>query len=634
MSGRASQYHRLAGVTGVFLVLAIVVALNVVFAPLRLRSDMTAENLYTLSEGTGEILSELPRTVTLKFFFSRSNEDTPVALRQYADRVYDLLQEYRARSGGRIILEKYDPKPDSDAEEWAMRYGLESQSVDPFSPAGLYFGVVAVSGKQEAVLPFLAPQMEPRLEYHLTRMLYEVTREDQPVLGVLSPLPVMGAPRNPYNPQQRGGGPWALVEELRKQVEVRRVETSAETIPEDLDALLLVHPAGLSEKTLYAIDQFVLRGGRLLAFTDPMCLVQQMTSPMGGMQAMQQGMASNLDRLTGGWGIRSAQGVVWDPALGSMVGAGQGRAERNNTFLSVRESGFDPEDPATSGLNFMLMPFAGAFDVTPKDGVEVDRLIESSGDARLQQGMQAQFGGGRPAGAAETRTLALRVSGSFASAFPDGPPEDPQAAGEEDGNGEPEEQTQETEAHIDQSDGDAIAVLVGDADMLYDRFCIEEMNFFGQTTSRPLNDNLNFALNLVEQITGSEALIGLRSRGSYDRPFTKVRELERRAEERWKAEEERLQQELRELQGRLRELQRAREDQQEYILSPEQKDEIEKFRTKRFEIQQQLKEVRKNLRRDIEKLGLMLKVINIGAVPLVVAVFGVVHGIRRRRAGR
>jgi ABC-type uncharacterized transport system involved in gliding motility auxiliary subunit len=622
---KPTSFRSMRSFAGALVALGIVIALNVLLGGVRLRADLTEEDLYTLSEGTRTLLKALERPVTLKLYFSRSAEEAPIPLKQYAQRVADLLKEYEALSDGRVILETIDPRPDSDEEEWAQRYGLQGAPLDMTGlGAPVYFGLVGVSGSREAAIPFLTPDAEPQLEYQVTRLLAEITRDRPPVIGVLSSLPVMGEPAMPFGmPPAQEARKWAFLRELERQVELRELQPDFDRVPDELDALVLIHPKDLSDAALFAIDQYLLRGGRLLAFVDPVCISDEPASP-SPYGAPPPG-ASDLNRLTAAWGFEMVPGqVVADVEAASRISFGpQQGTDLMPTWLSLRAANLNEEDVATSALESLMMPFAGMWRGAPTNGLDVVELIHTSEDSSLVDSFRAVQPGldkMRTAPPAGRVPLALRFRGRFPTAFPGGPPvEGANEAGAADG------------AHLAEAEADGTAVLVADADMLADRFSLNEMRFFGQSIYEPLNDNLAFALNLVEQLGGSEALIGLRSRGATHRPFERVIELEREAQKRWQDREIELTDQLQRAQAKLNELQRAKEEDQRMILSPEQKREIEKFREQRFETQQQLKEVRRNLRADIERLGLQLKVVNMALMPAAVALFGLAYGWRRRR---
>ncbi len=608
-----------AGFAGVLVVLGILIAVNALFAGTRLRQDMTAEKLYTLSPGTVAMLQGLEKPVTLKFYFSKSNPNRPGPLKNYVQRTLDFLRETVARSGGKVTLEVLDPRPDSDAEEWAQRYGLVPQATGGLGlQPDLYLGLVAVAGIKEAAIPFLDPTAEPQLEYLVARLVQEVVRTRRPRLGVMSSLPVLAPPSSPFMPAR--GQDWLFLSELKKQYEVAPVLPDAEEIPADLDALLLIHPKDLGERTLYALDQYVLKGGRLVAYVDPMSISEEPPQEAMGMPSL----SSDLNRLTQAWGVTidPAQ-IVADLAAATPVNLGNGRAERLPAWLTLRAgANLDRDEIATGSLESLMLPFAGAITGTPAEGLTMKTLVYASSNAVTLNAFQARSSAdlstrsGTPAPGA---ALAVRLSGQFKTAFPDG---QPAAAGETNAPAKAE--------GLKASEKEGAVILVADADLLANDVSARAVQFFGQTIFQPFNDNLNFTLNLAEQISGEPALIGLRGRGRYSRPFERVLALEKAAQEQWQEEEAKLQQKLQEAQLRLNELQSAKSEDQQLVLSPAQKAELEKFRQERFETQRQLKEVRKNLRSSIERLGLSLKVINLAAVPLLVAAFGLALGWRRR----
>jgi ABC-type uncharacterized transport system involved in gliding motility auxiliary subunit len=607
-----NQMKKMTGLAGVLLLLGILISLNAVLRPMRARMDITEDRLYTLSDGTKQLLGALDRDVTLKFYFSKSNDLLPVPMKNFAARVRDLLKEYESRSGGYLAIEEYDPKPDSDEEEWAQRYGLQGQALDMFGAGGqLYFGIVAVSGNREAVIPMLAQSAEPRLEYLLTRMVSEVASEKSAKVGIMSALPVNGSgAMNPYMMQQGGGRKWAVVSEIERQYDVETIDMTATNIPADIDTLMVIHPADISDDALYAIDQFVLRGGHLLAFTDPMSLAAQESADP---QQMQMGMpppqeASDLNKLTSAWGIKMADGqLAADESAASLLQAGRGMAQRNAAWLSLREPQISHGDVATGALSDMMLPFAGAFEGSVSNGLQLTELLFTADDGFTTSTMAARTGKLDIPAAKKRVPLAVRIAGNFKTAFPD------------------------KENGLKESQKPGVVILVSDVDMLADRFATQSMNVFGQSIVQPRNDNLAFAANMVEQLCGSEALIGLRSRNAFDRPFDRVIELEKEAAFKWQAEEERLNAQLQATQARLGALQQTKDDGQQTFLSPEQEAEIKKFREEVFQTQQSLKEVRKSLRRDIEMLGVRLKALNIVAIPILVAIFGIARGLWIRK---
>ena len=624
-----SKLAKLGGsFAGLAVVVCIAVAANVILGNLNLRGDLTEEKLYRLSDGTREILGQLERPVTLKFFFNSSSAEMPMPLKQFAQRVEDLLVEYEMAAGGDILLEKYDPKPDSDAEEWAQKYGVNGQSLGMMGPT-LYLGLVASVGDSEAVLPVLDPRAENLLEYNITRMIARVANPAKPVVGVISDLPVLGSARPPYPmPNQPPPQPaWFAFRDLKQDFELRTLTPPIDGIAADIGALIVVHPKALEDATLYAIDQFVLRGGSLLVFLDPLCVTEGESQTQPQMQ--RQGFSSQLDTLLEAWNVSFESGkVVADLDAVSRLRTANNQVEDSPVWLSLRRPNLNTEDVLTSNLESIMMPYAGTFDVTPAEDVEVTSLVSSSERSGLIDAMTAQFGsdGIRRSfkSGGQQMDLAVRLHGKLRTAFPDG---------------KPSEETEDAESESDTSIDDGLkesidkstVVLFGDVDMLFDRFCVQELNFFGQKASQPINDNLSLFHNTVEQTAGDTALVSVRTRGKTERPFDVVLDLQHRAQEKYMKEEMLLQQKLEEAQRSLGELQAQKDEKQRYILSPKQQKEIATFQEQVLNTKRELKLVRRKLREDIERLGIKLKVINIILMPALVSIAGVSFGVYRSR---
>lgn len=620
--------NKLTGVAGLLVLLALLVVANLLAGHFRLRIDTTSEKLYTLSAGTRSVLESLPRDVTLKFYATRS-ADVPTAFKQYAQRIGDLLAEYEKAAPGRLHVEVLDPKPDSDEEEWAQRYGVVGQRIDPLGEgSAVYLGLAALAGAQQKAIPFFSPGDEPKIEYLVTRLVTEVVATNKPKLGLVSTLPIMGLPGSFMSPGS-GRPAWVVISELRNQYQVEQLPPHFREVPSDMDTVLVVHPKRIPDSLLYALDQFVLRGGKLMVFSDPLCLAEQDAQPM------EMGMPdyrSDFNRLTTAWGLtQETERVLYDAATATRVRMPDGSTDRNPTWLSLRTPNFNQQEIATAPLEAMLAPMAGFYSGQPADGLTLTPLITASPGAGSLNSMEARMGGtGGPSSYQplnQPAYLALRLSGKFKTAFPDGRPQDPEQPATT-----PGASTGATD--LKESSREGSVVLVADVDMLYDEFAVQRMNMLGRTLLQLANDNINFAVNLAGQMTGGDPLISLRSRGTFDRPFTRVLDLQKVAQEKWRVEEEKLQEQLRVTQLRLTELEDTKDPAQQYVISPEQKKEVEQFREQATQTRRQLKDVRKNLRQDIESLGYWIKGLNLAAVPGAVILFGLIHGWRRRsRAG-
>ena len=636
MNAQTNRFSKLGtGAAGLILLLVVIGAVVTIIGNLRLRRDLTADKLYTLSDGSRAVLGKLPNDVALKFYFNRSSQAVPMFIKSYARQVEDLLKEYAIASRGRLVLEIHDPKPDSDEEEWAQRYGIQGQPTGVMTPP-LYFGIVAVSGDREEALPALSPQSEATLEYDLTRLITRVATTVKPVVGVMSSLPVMGEPpmMAPNMMRPTPPKPWYVIQELQRDFEVRVVDTAATSIDPEITTLLVVHPKAWSPRTLYAIDQFVMRGGRLIACVDPLSAHEMENQQQNQMAMMGMGggpTSSTLGELFDAWGVGfDPQKLLADMRAMTRLG-GAGRIEESPVFLSLGASNMNKADLLTAQLDQVMMPFAGVRSDATGDDVTFEPLVSSSDAACRVDAQMAMFGTEamrsqlKPDGL--RHVIAARLSGTFKTAFPDGAP-----TGGTDGDTADEPPAADPAEHLAACAEPTAMLVIADTDFLADRFAVREVEMmFGFKTLQAINDNLAFLANAVEKLSGSADLIAIRSRGASRRPFVKVDELEFKAMTAWRAEEERLAAELQRTQQQLAELQNRKQGSQKFILSPEQEEAISRFQQKQVDVKAQLKQVRRNLSRDIERLGIWIKVLNIVAVPAGVILLGVVFGLRRRR---
>jgi len=632
--GSKAFWKASGGLMGMLLLLAALFAVNVIIRGVRLRADLTREGLYTLSPGTKNMLRKLEQPVTLKFFFNSSSPAVPMYLKNHAKQVEDLLQEYRQAGGRRITVEKFDPQPDSDAEEWAQRYGLAGQPINPFGPP-VFFGLVAVVGDAEGVIPFFDPRAEGLLEYSITRLIYRASRPEKPVVGVISTLPVLGSSAPPFvmpGQRPRQEPPWMAFADLREDYTVRDLSPAPDRIDPDINTLVVIHPKDMPEKAQYAIDQFLLRGGRLLVFVDPMSVADLEASP-AQQPFMRPESSSNLEKLFKAWGVTYDPGkVVADMRAITRLRGANNQTEESPVFLSLSTNNLNREDVMTAQLDSLMLPFAGAFACESTKDLAVTPLIRTSAMSGTVPAMTAQFGT-----AAIRRefkpgplplNLAVRLTGKFKTAFPEGKPKE--EAADKDG-AEAKKDEPQGEAGEGLKEGSGTVILVGDCDMLYNRFCAEETDFFGFKAQRPLNDNLACFANAVEQMAGSSDLIGIRSRGTFARPFTRVQALEENARQEWQAREEELVNKLQEARQQLGQLESQKQQNQRFILSGEQKAAIARFKAEEIRINRELKGVRKSLRSDIEQLGARVKFVNIALVPILVCLVGVAFGVYRKR---
>ena len=605
------------GVIAVFLILVLA---NYVLGAFRQRIDLTEGSVYTLSAGTRGVLAKLESPMKIRFYFSQSDAGVPLVVKAFGRRIEDLLGEFRRASGGRIEIEKLDPQPDSDAEDSATLDGVEAQ----VTGAGdrFYLGLSISQLDQKVAMPALAMDRERLLEYDLTRAIGRIITPKRPVVGVMTPLTAFGSGGNPMMgmpPQE----PWVFISELRRDYEVKRVDFNAASIDADVKVLLLIHPRGIGEQGQYAIDQFVLRGGRLIALLDPYAYFDQVPGPMGRAEG---GTSSSLDRLLKAWGVGfDATKVVLDAEYVS--GAGP---RAMPTLLTLSGKALDPQDVATSGLGLLLVPFSGAFTGTPAPGLKETVLMKSSTLSKLVDSSSAiAQGDAAMKGFAPSGTeypLAIRLTGQFKTAFPSGRPAEKKA---EEGGGAAKAAA--PEPHLAASKGEGAVVLVGDSDFVNDAAAVSVQQVFGQRIVVPQNGNLAFAQALIEQVAGDPNLITLRTRATASRPLTVIAGMEARAQQRYLGKIKELEDGLTQTQEKLAALQKQRAPGQSAILSSAQQNELENFRKKAAEIRRSLKQVRKELRAESEALEFWTKVANIAAMPVLVALAGLAFAFMRRR---
>ena len=616
----------LFSVIGVAAMLLILVAINFIAGRVKQRVDLTAEHAYTLSAGTKAILARLDTPVQIRFYASQSAEGMPVFLKTYAQQVDDLLGEYRQNSRGLIQIQKLDPEPDSDTEDSAKLEGVEPQLLS--NGERVYLGLSVSLLDQKEAIPFLSPERERLLEYDISRAIARVMTPDKSVIGVLSPLPVMGT--GAMMPMQQQGEPaWVLIEELKRDFDVREIEPNATTIPNDIKVLLVIHPKGITEATQFALDQFVLRGGKLIAFLDPMAALDPQTASAGFGSPPSK---SGLDRLLKAWGVTFEDSKVLAD-LDFVARTDQGRAP---AVLALNEKAVNKDDIATADAGNLFVVFGGVFGGTPAQGLKETVLLHSSKDSELVDPMMARMSGEeiaksfKPSGI--EYPLAIRLSGKFKTAFPAGKPKPPEA--------EPNEKKEDAsppETMLKESKQETTVVLVGDSDMIQDRVAVRQVgNTFGQRLFMPANGNLAFAENLIDQLTGDSNLIAVRSRASRERPFTVVKKMQADAEASYRSKIKELEDGLADAQRKIGQLQSGKQEGQRFILSPQQQEELANFRKKEAEAKTQLKEVRKKLRADIDSLENRIKWLDIAGMPALVALTGLVFAIvkRRRSAAR
>jgi ABC-type uncharacterized transport system involved in gliding motility auxiliary subunit len=575
------------------------------------RLDLTEQKLYTISEGTERILGELDEPINLYFFYSdKAARDLPV-LRNYAVRVEEMLKAYERAANGKIKLHIIDPEPFSEDEDKAAGFGLQAV---PANQGGeqIYFGLAgtnAVDDKQ--IIPFFPLDQEEFLEYQLSQLVQGLAKPERPVIGLLSGLQLNGGfdmmARQPM-------APWMVMEEVRQLFKIDSLKAGIDKIPDQVSVLLLVHPKSLPEPTLYAIDQFVLRGGKLLVFVDPLAESDNAPPMMPGDD---EGKASDLEPLFKAWGLRMVpEKVLGDGSYALSVSMGQGqRPARHAAWLALPKRAMNQDDVATSSLESLNIATAGILEPVEGAKTQFVPLLQSSEYAMpFDAARFAALGNPEelirdlePTG--ERYAIAARISGPAQSAYPNG------IEGQKDGL---------------KSAENINVIAVADTDLLTDRMWVQVQDFFGQRVPQPFADNAGFAINALDNLSGSDALISVRSRGRFSRPFEVVEALQRDAEAQFRVKEEDLQKRLAETDQKLASLQQQ-DPSKPLELTPEQQATVQQFIAEKLRIRKELREVRFQLNAQIEDLGRTLKLVNILAVPLLLTLGVLALWLWRRR---
>jgi len=629
----------LRGMIAIAAVGAIVIGANM-FADTQLadqRIDLTAQHLYTLSAGTRQTLAGLTEPITLRLFYSRKLGSTVPSYGTLADHVQEMLAEYATASDGKLKLEFFDPEPFSEVEDRAMAYGLQGVPLDQGNEP-VYFGLVGTNLlDNERTIGFFQPERERFLEYDLTRLIYELSNPKRPVLGVISALPLDGDPRIMMGAMmgrnREAGRPFASMLTLRQTNQVQQIAADVAVIPADVDVLLVAAGRHLPDATLYAIDQFVMRGGRLMVMIDPHS--DSLPSRQGIPPADNE---ETIARLLNAWGIGyDPHFVVGDPTGAWRVRSGGGDRMQTTDYLpwfNIRD-GIQRDDPATADLTQVTVASAGA--LTKKTGAAIDfiPLLKSSPRSGLiavekltepnPAAILAEF---KPDGG--ERVIAARVRGKLHSAF-DQPP------ALADGQTRPAD----FPSYRSETVKPANLVVIADADLLADRFWVQQQDFFGQTQATPFSDNGPFVANLVDTLAGGDALIGLRSRGDSVRPFDLVLQMQSDAEAKFRQSEKALQGRLDATEKKLRELRggqtggpgtgSAAEAKPQATISAEQRAEIDAAREEIADTRQKLRLVNLELNRDISALQTRLKLADIVLVPVLLTIVAIVMALARRR---
>ena len=597
-----------------------------------MRLDLTEEKLYTISEGTMSVLASLDEPLTARLYVSRILGEKSPRYGLYADRVTEMLERYASLSAGKFKLEVLDPEPFTDAEDRAMAAGLQGVPVTAGGEQA-YFGLsVATTTDLEAVIPFFTLEREAFIEYDLTKLVYTLANPTKKSIGLITALPIDGKKADgPMGPRKR----WVIMDQIREFFDVRMIEGDATEIPDDIETLMVVHPKGLTDGALYAVDQFVLRGGNALVFVDAHAELEVLGSPL---LTMEEPDKFDFNKVLEGWGVR----LVTDKVAGDRDAARRvqtGTDPRRPVvidyvaWMELDQDNFDGKDVITADIERVHLATAGILEtvegatttVTPllstgtnSMAINADKVRSATPDV---VGLYRDFKPGNV-----PLTLSARVTGQAKTGFPDGAPAEVTTGLE----GEALKRI--TDSHRAASDGPVNVIVVADVDMLYDQFWVSVREMLDQKVLVPLADNGTFVVNALDALAGSDALISLRGRGVSDRPFHLVEDIRRNAEREFRAKEEELLEKLKALQGELSALQRKGQGGGEAIVSAEDRARIQQGRAEMVSVRRELRDVQRALRKDIESLEARLTFLNIAGLPLVLGLGTLAAwGVRRSR---
>ena len=651
------------------------------FMPSSLRIDLTEDRLYSLSDGTRNIVSNLDQQLEVMFFYSDSaTEDIP-QIRSFATRVQELLREIVMASNSNLRLNVIDPEPFSEDEDLATQFGIQPV---PVTQGGeeIYFGLVVTNGSGENMpfnmqvsetIPLIRPDQEEFLEYEVIKLVAKVNNPDLPVVGLITQLDIDGG----FDPVRgQATAPWMVMEYIRQLYEVRRVDIAGidanNHIDDEVDILMVVHPQDLSEEILYQIDQYIMRGGAIMLFLDPNADSMVTQSPQGTL--IPAGMRSELPRLLEAWGIAFENDkVLTDNELALRVVMGQSRRPSPHLgMLGVQRNYLAQNDIITNGLETINFSSAGAIAQLEETSTIFEPLIESSTDAMLMDAALLENLADPSVlfdefvSSQQSYVVAARVSGLLDSAFPEGRPIVSEEGEESESQSEitsnslasedtvveqevvsseeaeeeiaeaVEEEVIEVREHISGSGTIANIVVFADTDFLSDRMWVQVAQFLGRRIPQPFANNGDLIINALDNLSGSADLVSIRSRGRYSRPFTRVLDLQREADDRLRTEEADLLSRLAETEASLADLNQVEDGEPIGQITPEIQSEIDRFNGEMLETRRRLRDVQYQLTEDIERLGANLKAIDTALIPILLTIILLVmHYLRvqRRKSG-
>jgi ABC-type uncharacterized transport system involved in gliding motility auxiliary subunit len=552
-----------------------------------------------------------------------------------------MLEEYAHIAGGQLLLQVMDPEPFSEEEDRAVAYGLQGIPLDNGSTQ-FYFGLAGTSSTDELeVIPFFQPEREEFLEYDLTKMIHGLANPKKKILGLLSSLPIDGVGAMPVMQQRGGSQPWLIVTHIEQMFEIKNIESTASTIPEDVSVLMVVHPKALGDPILYAIDQFVLHGGHAMIFVDPLAESDSgggnPMNPIGGGGPRN----SDLPKLFEAWGLEMVKGKV----LGDLPLAKKVQIQRQArmqvvdypVWVDFRQEHFSQDDIVTAQVPSITMASAGILQQKGDVGTELIPLVQSDEAAMKIDASRLSFmpdlgailSSYKPEG--KKMMVAVRVTGKVKTAFPDGQPKEPTKDGDTNTAAPIDSDEKPSRPHVAESKDPINVIVVADTDILQDKFWAKVQNFFGQRIGIPTSGNGTFVTNALDNLTGSNDLISVRSRAGYSRPFTLLRALQQDAEQQFRQKEQALQERLKATESKLQEMQSQKPEGNVMIMSAEQQQAMGAFRQDLVQVRKELRSVQHELGKNIESVESWVKFINIGLVPVLIGIAGVWFSSSRLR---
>ena len=612
--------------------LAFNTLINTVFTSTRL--DLTEDQLFTLSDGTREVLANLEEPIDLRFYYSEKFDEIGPDIARHSDRVRELLDEYSRLSDGKVRIEVFDPQPFSTEEDLAVSDGLQGLPFDQ-SGARAYFGVSGTNSTDDVdAIGYLAPERGPFLEHDLTRLISNLADPEKPVVAVLTDLPMQGTQFDQYTP-------WLAIDGMRQFFDVKFLDKDAKELPDDISILIVAGAHTIQDELLYEMDQFVMNGGKALIFADPLAESMALSGPAAGQLPPPGVGQAAIEPLLNAWGVTVERGQFvgnLDDAI--RVGfpnpeTGQQVAVDYVAWLDLQGERFSQDDTITAQLQRIVVSSAGAFMSAEDAETKLEPLIFTTANSDLM----SAFDIAQQPNPISLRdkfestdtvfNIAARLTGNVKSAFPDGPSDEVFKDIEDDARKE-----ELRAAHKNASEKPVNIILVGDVDMLADQNWAQVRDVAGERVPVPTANNADFFINAIDNLRGNQGLVSLRGRGLAIRPFTVIADMRQEADAKFRAKEQELLGRIAEVEQTIERLQRE-EQTTGVLLTAEQQAEVDNFRIEMLDKRRELREVQRSLRQDVETLQRDVRLINIWAVPVLIALLAIILAIvrRMRRAG-